>query len=254
MLGASSYLICATPRSGTTLLCDLLADTGVSGRPNSYYRRPDISKRAQSWGLSRTEFADDIEFNRMYLAAALREGTGETGIFGLRIMWDSVAELTTRLRLLYPSIADDAALIERAFGKPLYIHVSRVDKTAQAISLLKAERSGLWHVAADGSERQRTGPPQPAQYDAERIASIIRELESDEAAWECFFASHHIQPVRVTYEALADDPRQVLRTLLSSLGCTPEAASAVTVKTARMADVLSREWADRFRRSVAALN
>ena len=32
-----SYLVCATPRSGSTLLCELLKDTGVAGRPEEYF-------------------------------------------------------------------------------------------------------------------------------------------------------------------------------------------------------------------------
>jgi trehalose 2-sulfotransferase len=32
-----SYVVCATPRSGSTLLCALLAGTGVAGRPEEYF-------------------------------------------------------------------------------------------------------------------------------------------------------------------------------------------------------------------------
>src|SRR5688572_2189063 len=32
-----SYLVCATPRSGSTLLCHLLDQTGVAGRPEEYF-------------------------------------------------------------------------------------------------------------------------------------------------------------------------------------------------------------------------
>ena len=32
-----SYLVCATQRSGSTLLCELLKDTGVAGRPEEYF-------------------------------------------------------------------------------------------------------------------------------------------------------------------------------------------------------------------------
>src|SRR3954467_13591327 len=32
-----SYLVCATPRSGSTLLCELLAATGVAGRPAEHF-------------------------------------------------------------------------------------------------------------------------------------------------------------------------------------------------------------------------
>src|SRR4028119_1183918 len=32
-----SYLICATPRSGSTLLCDALGRTGIAGRPAEHF-------------------------------------------------------------------------------------------------------------------------------------------------------------------------------------------------------------------------
>ncbi|HMF66717.1 MAG TPA: Stf0 family sulfotransferase, partial [Phyllobacterium sp.] len=38
MPAARSYVICGTPRSGSTLLCDLLESTGIAGRPASYFR------------------------------------------------------------------------------------------------------------------------------------------------------------------------------------------------------------------------
>ena len=32
-----SYLVCATPRSGSTLVCQALEETGVAGRPEEYF-------------------------------------------------------------------------------------------------------------------------------------------------------------------------------------------------------------------------
>ena len=32
-----SYLVCATPRSGSTLVCHALEETGVAGRPEEYF-------------------------------------------------------------------------------------------------------------------------------------------------------------------------------------------------------------------------
>ena len=32
-----SYLVCATPRSGSTLVCKTLRETGVAGRPEEYF-------------------------------------------------------------------------------------------------------------------------------------------------------------------------------------------------------------------------
>src|SRR3954449_1735628 len=35
---ATSYLLCSTPRTGSSLLCDALRATGVAGRPEEYFQ------------------------------------------------------------------------------------------------------------------------------------------------------------------------------------------------------------------------
>jgi trehalose 2-sulfotransferase len=246
-----SYFLCATPRSGTTMLCDLLAATGRAGRPQSYFRRQDIERRARGYGLRANDFAHSRDFDRAYLDAVLREGAGDSGIFGLRIMWGTVAEMAERLSALRPDLRD-AELFESLFGRIVYVHVSRGDKVAQAISLLKAELSGLWHVAADGSERQRTAPPARPSYDPDRIAELVGELEQDEASWNAFFAANEIAPVRIEYEALAAAPRVELQKILVGMNLPAELADAVEVRTSKMADAESGAWADRFRRARGA--
>lgn len=156
----SSYIICGAPRSGSTFLCDILASTGVAGKPHSYYRDEDASGWATLWEVPEPHRLDTAEFERAYLSAMVREGTAETGIFGLRIMWSSVADASRRLDAVEGAYADVAARFAQAFGATLYIHLSRQDKLAQAISLIRAEQSGLWHRAADGRsarERPRIG-------------------------------------------------------------------------------------------------
>ena len=37
-----SYMICSTPRTGSTLLCELLESTGVAGRPESGRSIPEF--------------------------------------------------------------------------------------------------------------------------------------------------------------------------------------------------------------------
>lgn len=242
-----AYLICATPRSGTTLLCDLLNSTGRAGKPQSYFRRQDIERRAESHGLRAGDFLDMRDFDRAYLDAVLREGSGGTDVFGLRIMWGTVAEIAERLGWLHPQ-ATPAVLFEKVFGPSVYVHISRRDKVAQAISLLKAEQSGLWHRAADGSERQRTGPEASAHYDADRIAALIAELEHDDAAWNAFFARHELAPVRVGYDALVTNPRAEVRKILDALGLPSALADSLEAQTSKMADSESETWGERFRR------
>jgi len=67
------YIICGTPRTGSTLLCKLLASTGTSGDPHSFYRRQDISEWADEWKLPARDTMGELEFNVAYLDAAITE-------------------------------------------------------------------------------------------------------------------------------------------------------------------------------------
>ncbi len=177
----------------------------------------------------------------------IREGTAGTGTFGLRLMWSSVADASRRLDAIEGDHADAAARFAVAFGSTLYIHLSRQDKLAQAISLIRAEQSGLWHCAADGTERERTAPPQTPIYDADRIAEVLSELHNDDAAWAGFFSTRGLIPLRLTYETLTGDPKTVVTEILSALGQDPEASGRMLVQTSKLASAESLEWADRFR-------
>jgi len=53
---AISYLMCATPRCGSTLLCDGLEATGLAGRPREYFeelKETGVPRRPREyfWGL-----------------------------------------------------------------------------------------------------------------------------------------------------------------------------------------------------------
>lgn len=187
-------------------------------------------------------------FDRAYLDAVLRQGREQSDVFGLRLMWESVAEISRRLQPLYPDASDDRTLFEAAFGQVCYLHLARRDKVAQAVSRLKAEQTGLWHVAADGSEREREKAPEPASYDRERLADLVQELQTHNAAWEHWFTQHAVTPVRISYEELAADPKTVLREILAALGLDPMIADSVEPATLKMADAESLDWTSRFRR------
>jgi trehalose 2-sulfotransferase len=246
-----AYFLCATPRSGTTLLCDFLSGTGRAGRPQSYYRCQDMERRANAYGLQPKDFLNQRDFDCAYLQAVLQEGTAETGIFGLRIMWGTIGELAKRMSWLQPA-ATPVALFDEIFGPLVYVHVGRRDKVAQAVSLLKAEQSGLWHLAADGSERQRTAPAVAVRYDGDRIASLVAELERDDAAWSDFFAMNGIKPVRVEYESLDTNPRAEVQKILEALHVPPAFADSLKPQTSKMADAESDAWRERFLREQRA--
>lgn len=245
-----AYIICGTPRSGSTLLCKMLAATGVTGEPNSFFREPSIEDFADLWGVPHPEGTATAAFDRDYLAAMLRAGRNGTDIFGLRIMWDGIATATIRFDRALGGHADIAERFAAAFGEPLYIHLSRGDKVAQAISLLRAEQSGLWHRRADGSVLEGDAVPRPVAYDEGRLATLVNELTADDAAWNAFFAERGLEPLRLTYEGVSADPKAALARVLSALGLDAGIAAGIAVPTAKLADQSSSDWARRFRGAI----
>jgi trehalose 2-sulfotransferase len=242
-----SYLICATPRTGSTLLCSLLKSTGEAGAPESFYHHSSISEWAKDWRLPRETDVPAPDFNRSYLEAARREGTATSNIFAKRLMRHSFDDLAARLKTIFPDLPNDKAVFNAAFGRTFYIHLSREDKISQAVSLVKAEQSGLWHVAADGTELERTAPPQLLKYDANQIGKQLAEVRRADIEWINWFEQQGNTPLRITYEALATDPRAVMATILKALGLDEKLATKITPAVAKLADDVSAEWVRKYR-------
>ncbi len=245
--GFDGYILCGTPRSGSTLLCGLLSDTGVAGRPDSFYHLPSLPEWAADWGIPDDGSLTATEFNRLYLAGAIGAGRGDTGLFGMRLMGHSLRDFSDRLNMVYPGLPDDAARFERAFGRVLFIHLTRADTVAQAVSWIKAEQTGLWHVAPDGTEVERTAPHRQPVYDAGRIGQRVAALKDEQTLWTAWFKRNRIDPLPISYEALSRDPLDVLRRLLDALGLDRRAAAGIKPGVARLTDATSLDWIARYR-------
>ena len=247
------YIICGTPRTGSTLLCNLLASTKRAGNPDSFYGRKFMPAWAEDWRLPARHTMGERDFNIAYLKAAVAAGKGGTGIFGLRLMRENLGELSEILDQIFPQLPSDRARLEKAFGRILYIHLSREDKLAQAISLVKAEQTGLWHVAPDGTEIERLAPPKESHYDFARINREVMELKSYDTAWNSWFAAQGIEPLRIGYEALSANPAAALTGICEALGVRAPHADVVRPSVAKLADETSLEWMRRYRSEVGSV-
>lgn len=242
-----SYVICTSPRSGSTLLCALLAASGVAGKPESYFHLPSVAEWQADLGLPPSSSEPEEAVLAAVFRAAIARGRAGTALFGLRLQRHSFDYLLQKLGVLHPDRPGDLQRFEAAFGRTLFIHLTREDKLEQTVSLVKAEQSGLWHRAPDGSEIERLSPPRPLRYDRKRIAAQRDALAAMDRAWTDWFASAGIEPLRVTYGALAADPLGTLRVLLSRLGLDPAAARGVKPGVAKLSDRTNRDWVARFR-------
>lgn len=241
LLTGSAYILSTAPRSGSTMLCRMLAATGVAGDPASYFHRPD--QRSWARGL---DLPDDAPLDDILKAV---RGTATQGLCGVRLQQHSVAYLMERLADFGTS---DPSRIEAALGPTRYIWLRRRDKLAQAISLLRAEQSGLWHRNADGSDLERLDPTRDDGYDAAAITAAITTFDTADTAWLNWFADHGITPWSLTYEDLEDDPVNALRMILIHLGLDQTLADSIQVPTKKLADATSDNWTARYHADVLA--
>lgn len=246
MLPSRSYVICTTPRSGSTLLCKLLSATGVAGVPDSHFHSPSVKRWLAVYGLDETPFASPEAALRAVFEAALAKGTANTTIFGLRMQRGSFDFFMEQLSLLSLEPQSDVKRIESVFGSTTFIHLSRADRVGQAISRLRAEQTGLWHRCADGSEMERLAPPKEPSYDPDAIARHIEELSALNLDWERWFKQQKIEPLRIEYDALSAYPQRVLAEVLASIGLDPSLAEQVETPTAKLAGRDNQDWRKRF--------
>lgn len=239
---ADSYLICATPRTGSSLLCGLLNSTEVAGHPESWFRRQDERAFAASWGI-----ADPLNGTfsyPSYFQAATAAGSTGNGVFAARVMWGTMDEVITHLAPVYPSHAGSAArLLRAAFGRTRFVYLRRDDVVAQAVSLLRAEQTGVWVETID--ERQE--PVAELGFDFGEVRDLVQQIKEDNAAWEAWFAVGGIEPYRVLYEELDADPVGTASGVLTFLGLDLPAGHEITVRHKRLADELNAQWIESYR-------
>lgn len=242
-----AYIICTSPRSGSTLLCKLLTETGVAGKPESYFHCPSIASWQKELNLPPQPSMPERDALAEIFQAAIAEGSQGTGMFGLRLQRHSFDFFIQKMAILHEGFADDAQRFTAAFGRTLFIHLTRQDKVEQAVSYVKAQQTGLWHMAPDGTELERLSPPQDPTYDGGKLKASFDELIAHDDAWQSWFETENIKPLRISYETLSIDPHQTLGDILEHLGLDRQSTRGLKPGVAKLADATSQEWAKRFR-------
>jgi trehalose 2-sulfotransferase len=248
-MGASehvdSYFICATPRTGSSLLLGLLESTGVAGHPQAYFREPDEPSWADRWQIPRTadggfDYAD-------FVRAARAAGSTNNAVFEAKLMWGTLDEVVDKLATVYPDRAgQDRTLLHRAFGHTRFVYLRRDDVLAQAVSWLRAEQTNTWYIGGNGEIGGNGGDGRAPSFDADRIRQLTQLIEEHNAGWQRWFASFDIQPHVVRYEQLDADMVGVTQGILEFLGLDLPDGRAIVARHKRQADKLNDQWIDRY--------
>jgi LPS sulfotransferase NodH len=270
-----SYLVCATPRSGSTLLCHLLDQTGIAGHPEEYFealRHSGLPRRPHEY-FDPERHANIIErlaFREMpdaapcpnalwqpetydrYLEWAIEQGTTPNGVFGAKVMWGYLGDFSQLLRGIEGLAGlPMPELLNRVFPGLRYIQITRKDKFRQAISLWRAVQTQAWRQDPDRSASTTAKP----QFSFRAINYLVRLLTAHDASWDAYFVGLGHQPLKITYEDLAGDPEPVIRDILTQFGIPAPANLEISAPRLKIqSDELSEQWFTRVHEHLSALD
>src|SRR4051794_29944493 len=256
-----SYFVCATQRSGSTLLCELLKGTEVAGVPDEFFE----GRRATGLPRQPREYFEDPEFADIaarlapldpgrpespgefagWFSYVLQRGTSHNGVFGSKMMWNYFDDFRARIGELpgLEGLTFNEAL-DAVFPQLKIIFVRRRDKVAQAVSLWKAIQTQQWRD--DGAHAESLTE---AEYDFRAIDPLLKQLHREDANWEDWFHATGREPIRVIYEEFAESRAATVGRVLDELGVDPPEPDGAPMK--RQANSVSEGWVARFREEAA---
>ncbi len=278
-----SYIVCATPRSGSTLVCNALGETGVAGRPEEYFealrhsgrpRRPEeyfvgvedpsigdhLGERAVgSEPTPRSPLWSRAAYDR-YLEWVFEAGTTPNGIFGAKLMWGYFGDFVSLLRNV-PRYRDVplAELLPEVFPDLTFVRVVRANKVRQAVSLWKAVQTATWRedqASANAASLEDDGSPPYRSFIEEHrpqlrfhyraIDHLLEQLLLEEASWDAFFEHSGIKPILVLYENFASEYETSTLRLLERLDLAPPEGFEFEPRMKRQSDLVNDDWTRRY--------
>ena len=268
----TSYLVCATPRSGSTLLCEALTNTGIAGQPKEYFealKDTGLPRRPKEYfeGLENTDIMELLgDYFRLddgptelelwgtssyadYLARVIEQNTTSNGVFGAKLMWGYFDDFISHLRQISGrremAVPD---LLSTIFPNLHYIWVTRQDKVRQAVSLWKAIQTSTWRLDESALSKDQSPLPQRKLiFHFEAIDHLVQQIVAHEIAWRQYFDTYGIQPFTVVYEELTAAYEATALNILRYLHIPiPENLMFSERRMKRQADALSEEWVQRY--------
>lgn len=195
-----SYAILTTPRSGSTYLCDLLDSTRIAGHP-----REDLRLAAQELSLH-------CNFDYLELLDSLRQcRTTDNGVFGTKLISHFLFELQR--------CKPDFSQIFKSIDK--FILLIRKDKVAQAVSLVVAQITEVWHLYGSANNLNYRSKLDNIEIDRALLDDVEQKyyfINRQEDRLRTILANYKIDPLEVIYEDILEDTPSQVNRILDFLG------------------------------------
>lgn len=164
------YLICSSPRTGSTLLGQMLTDTQCAGDPLEYFNPGyfnELQKRSKSNNLYKNiEFLEKIR-------------TSSNGVFGLQMHFSHLSQI-------FKNNKTELQNFINSFHKLIFIR--RKNKIKQSISWHKASTSNEYSSIdqdISGHSKYNCHPQEPV---TEKIINLLNLITQQDIGWENLLA------------------------------------------------------------------
>jgi LPS sulfotransferase NodH len=193
------YLVLSNPRTGSSMLCSVLSESGLAGRPAEFLNPRNIDAFMHVRGATNLgDMLRDYQSRR----------TSPNGYFGMKLHAHQFK------RLFKAQVAQDGPPFLRSFNR--FVFCTRRDKLNQAISHLLATERDVWQSTptGDSSLPQRQFVPD----DVDKIARYMQIADRSELYWRQTIAALNLPTVEVVLEDLLERGRAEYARVFAHLG------------------------------------
>ncbi len=217
------------------MLCSLLSSTHVLGHPESYFREPDEDAWARRFALPTV--GQRVRDYQAFVQAARVAATTANGVFAARIMWGYIQRIAAGLEK--SSGQTDLAMLDEALGRLTFVHLTRRDVVAQAVSWARAEQTGYWQ---HGDTASRWHEP-----DLRQMTDLVGTIRAHNSSWGAWFASNGIEPHELSYEQVVAEARIAVEGIAARLQVDIPADWRPRLTHVKQADETNEQWATLLR-------
>lgn len=268
------YLICCIERTGSNLLADALAGTGVAGLPREYFNPVEQSSPWMREILIGANAVDGLD--RIVNAA-----TTPNGVFGAKVHWRHFhflgmlfngawsEEERTRMdrllrsasprtltreaadKILYPAFSSLAGhraafrLLSSCVHQLEFVWLKRKNMIARAVSHLRAKQTGIWYLPASEQDPRSEGAIGAPDFEEIHLLNLMGEFQ--EKMWQRFFETARISPRTLFYEDLVSGYERTVKSVLGFLEIDTSDIAIPVPAAARQSDAVSLEWEMRYK-------
>jgi LPS sulfotransferase NodH len=191
------YIICSSPRTGSTLLGQMLKDSNCAGDPLEYFNPQYLLALRKRFEISGklSEIVRLLEKHR----------TSSNGVFGIQIHWSHFSKI-------FQHNPNERDLFFENFDKIIVIR--RKDKIAQAISLYRASTTKLWS-SLDEDRTRASYHKDDEDFDPEALSQLLHYVIHQDEAWLNYLKTKNKLCKTLFYEDIVQDWNSSSREVLN---------------------------------------